>query len=134
MEAMSFTDPTTILLIDAHNSDRTYYAKELKISSPDCIVLQAKNGRSGLDLYKSRRVDCLVAELDLPDMSIFQLLVDVVPPQNRREVAVVILTRAVVPAVADLARCHGAQAVLIKRLTSGEELAQAVRKSMAMRA
>jgi hypothetical protein len=67
-------------------------------------------------------------------MSIFQLLVDVVPPQSRREVAVVILTRAVVPAVADLARCHGAQAVLIKRLTSGEELAQAVRKSMAMRA
>jgi DNA-binding NarL/FixJ family response regulator len=122
---------TTILLIDGHEKDRTYYVDRLKNSLPDCVILEATNGRLGLELAISRRIDCIVVELQLPDMSVFELLPELVPLVSYQKVAVVVLARAALPGSADLARLHGAQAVLMKRLISREELAQAVRKVIA---
>jgi CheY-like chemotaxis protein len=123
---------TTILLIDEDNKDRTYYADRLKASIPDCIVLEAKDGQSGLELYKSRQVDCIVTELHLPDMYGFELLVEVVPSASQPSLAVIMLTRSAGAALADLAKTNGAQALLMKRFTSGDELVQAVRKAIAV--
>jgi DNA-binding NarL/FixJ family response regulator len=122
---------TTILLIDGHEKDRTYYVDRLKNDLPECIVLEAKDGQSGLALYKSRRIDCLIAEFQLPDMSGCELLREVVPPMTSQTVAVVILARTALPANVELARRYGAHAILMKRLTSGDELADAIRKAMA---
>jgi hypothetical protein len=63
------TDPatTTILLIDSFATDRTYYVDRLKSSLPDCVILEANDGQTGLDLYHSRRVDCIVTELQLTE-------------------------------------------------------------------
>jgi DNA-binding NarL/FixJ family response regulator len=36
-------------------------------------------GQSGLALYRSRRIDCVVLELSLPDQSGFQTLAELVP-------------------------------------------------------
>jgi CheY-like chemotaxis protein len=58
--------PTTILLVDSFDKDRTYYTDRLKNSLPDCAILEAKDGQTALDLYHSRRVDCIVTELQLP--------------------------------------------------------------------
>jgi DNA-binding NarL/FixJ family response regulator len=131
---MASTDPapTTILLIDGYDKDRTYYTDRLKNSLPDCVVLEAKDGQSGLDLYKSRRIDCVVAEIQLPDMAGFELLSQVVPIMIPQEVAVIFLARAALPASVDFASRHGAQSVLLKRLTSGEELAQTIRQAIAV--
>jgi hypothetical protein len=60
MDASTNPATTTILLIRRECKDRTYYADRLKASIPDCDVLEIKSGQSGLELYKSRRVDCLV--------------------------------------------------------------------------
>jgi CheY-like chemotaxis protein len=125
---------TTILLVDGNDKDRTYYADRLKAFMPDCVFLEAKDGQSGLELYKSRPVDCIVTELHLADMSGLELLVEVVPRSSQPQVAVIILTRTsiAVPALADITRNNGAQAFLIKPFTSGDELAQAVRKAIAV--
>jgi DNA-binding NarL/FixJ family response regulator len=48
-----------------------------------------------------------------------------------QQVAVIFLARAALPASIDFAQRHGAQAFLVKRLTDGEELAQAVSKAIA---
>jgi two-component system, chemotaxis family, chemotaxis protein CheY len=125
-------DAPTILLIDGHDHDRTYYRDRLKNALVNCVILEATDGKSGLDLYKSEAVDCVVSELQLPDMSVLEFLLDIVPPQAHQQVAVVILTRAALPASADLMRRHGAQAVLVKRLTSGDELAEAIQKAIAV--
>ena len=99
---------TTILLIDGNDHDRTYYADRLKFSIPDCVVLEAKSGKSGLEVYRSRRVDCIVHEVYLSDMSGFELLGTLVPLASRPPVAVVILTRTAVRGLRDLARSNGA--------------------------
>ena len=122
---------TTILLIDDNDKDRTYYVDRLKISIPDCVVLEAKDGQSGLELYKSRRIDCIVTEVHLPDMSGFEVLIDVVLSARRPSMAVIMLTRAHMPGLADLAKTNGAQAFFVKRLTAGDELAQAVQTAIA---
>ena len=123
---------TTILLIDGNDHDRTHYADRLKFSIPDCVVLEANDGKSGLEVYKSRRVDCVVHEVFLPDMSGIQLLLTVVPLASRPPVAVVILTRASPRGLRDLVRNNGAQALLVKRLTSGENLAKVILKAIAV--
>jgi CheY-like chemotaxis protein len=84
---------TTVLLIDGHKQDREYWAQRLNISSPDYVVLEADTGASGLAICKSQRVDCVVVELDLPDMSGFKVLLDLVPRFRYPEIAVIILSR-----------------------------------------
>jgi DNA-binding NarL/FixJ family response regulator len=54
------------------------------------------------------------------------------PVQVNPSVAVVILTRSAGATLADLAKTNGAQALLIKRFASGDELVQAVRKAIAV--
>jgi DNA-binding response OmpR family regulator len=65
---------TSVLLIDSNANERAFYADGLKRCSPDYLKLEATDGRSGLDLYRSRRIDCVVLELALPDQSGFALL------------------------------------------------------------
>jgi DNA-binding NarL/FixJ family response regulator len=131
---MTAADPatTTILLIDGYHKDRTYYVDRLKHFLPECVVLEADDGKSGLHLYKSRRIDCIVAEIQLPDMAGFELLFAVVPMMIPQKVAVIFLARAALPASVEFAGRHGAQAFLMKRLTSGDELAEAVLRAIAV--
>jgi DNA-binding NarL/FixJ family response regulator len=121
----------TILLIDGYEKDRTYYVDRLKASLPTSVILEAKDGQSALALLP-RSVDCIVLELVLPDISAFEVLLRLVPLVKHQTVAVVMLARETIPSIADLARQYGAQSVLIKRLTSGEDLAEAIGKAIAV--
>jgi len=121
----------TILLIDDNDKDRTYYAERIRIGIPGCIVLEAKDGRSGLDLYRSRKIDCIITDVDLPDMPGFGLLVELVPLASKPTIAVIILTRAVWRTFYDLAIQHGAQAFIVKRFTSGDDLVQVIPTAIA---
>src|SRR5215213_4922272 len=99
---------TTVLIIDGNDIHREYYAHRLRIFSPDYLVVEAKDGETGLGLYRSRTIDCILLELDLPDRSGFQVLVDLVPIVNRPEVAVIVLTSLTQPGLHELARKNGA--------------------------
>jgi CheY-like chemotaxis protein len=68
------SDATTILLIDGNHKDREYCAQRLQLSSPDYDVVQATTGQSGLDLCARQPIDCVILEIDLPDMSGFEVL------------------------------------------------------------
>ena len=99
---------TTILLIDDNDKDRTYYAERIQRGIPDCTVLEARDGRSGLDLYRSRKIDCILTDVHLPDMSGFELLLEVVPRASKPAVAVIFLTQSASKPLHDLAIKNGA--------------------------
>ena len=122
---------TSVLFIDGHDSDRTHFADQLKQCSPDYEILEAADGHSGLDLYRSRRIDCVVHEIDLPDASGFQLLVDLIPVAKRPTVAVIVLTRLSNQALWELATKNGAYVCLFKPNTSGDDLDQAIQCALA---
>ena len=78
-----------------------------------------------------KRIDCIVTDFTLPDMSSFELLSDVNPAEGVSAMAMIILARYAIPALADLARRNGIQAFLMKRLTSGEDLTSVIQNAIA---
>jgi hypothetical protein len=66
----SQTSPaTSVVLIDGSKNHRTYWADQLKRCSADYLIVGAGDRESGLELYRPRRIDCVVLELSLPDQS-----------------------------------------------------------------
>jgi len=129
---MGCAPPTVkVLLIDSCKENRQYWSQRLNISSPYWVVLEADSGAAGLAICHSQRVDCVITELTLPDMSGFEVLVDLVPRARRPEIAVIMLTDITLPAMAALALNSGAKAYLIKSRISGDYLDRAIRKAIA---
>lgn len=127
------TEPpsTSVLLIDAHDTDRRYFATQLKERSPDYTIQEATDGGAGLTLYRSRRFDCVVLALELPDQSGYKVLVDLVPIVNRPNVAVIMLTNRLHRGLQELARTNGAYTCFVKQFMSGEDLDRAIQRAVA---
>ena len=121
---------TSILLIDGSKNQRTYWAEQLKRCSLDYVIVEASDGQSGLDLFRSRRIDCVVLELGLPDQSGFQTLVELVPIASRPQVAVIVLTQMPHRGISEIAKQNGAYACFVKQHTTGEDLDRAIQRAV----
>ena len=121
---------TSVLLIDGNDTDRANFAAQLKDRSPDYKILEATDGEAGLILYRSRRVDCVVLTLELPDQSGYKVLVDLVPIASRPTVAVIVLTNRLQRGLQELARQNGAYACFVKQFMSGDDLDRAIQRAM----
>ena len=122
---------TSVLLIDGTETDRTHYADQLKRRSPDYEILEATDGAQGLTLYRSRRIDCIVLALELPDQPGLKVLVEFVPIASRPTVAVVMLTNRLQRGLREIARQNGAYACFVKQYMSGDDLDKAIRRAIA---
>jgi DNA-binding NarL/FixJ family response regulator len=121
----------TILFIDHHDDDRQYWVQRLRMSSPEYMILEASTGKSGITICRSQRVGCIVSELTLPDMSGFDVLLQLVPKPRHPEIALIFLTRLILAPMKDLALNNGAQAYLVKSHSSGDELDTTIHKALA---
>ena len=125
------SDSPSILLIDGDLSCSQYFADSLKRSSCDYRLLLAADGTSGLELYRAQRIDCVVLELDLPDMSGFHVLLNLIQNASRPDVAVIILTGLAHSMLREAALKQGAQAYLVKSRISGDDLDKAIQTALA---
>src|SRR5262249_54645121 len=124
-------EPISILLIDANHHDRECYAQRLKASSSNFDVVQAATGRAGLDICARKAIDCVMLEIDLPDMSGFQVLEYLVWNASHPQMAVVVLTGLSNEHFLELALKNGAQAALQKRTPSAGMLEESILKAIA---
>jgi DNA-binding NarL/FixJ family response regulator len=125
------SDAISILLIDGNNRDRDCYAQRLRASSAYYDVVQAATGRAGLDYCAWQPIDCVVVEIDLPDMSGFEVLAKLVRSACHPEVAVIVLTRLPNHYLLELALKNGAKAALQKTMLSPDVLEQAIISAIA---
>jgi len=95
---------TSVLLIDPNNDDRQYWMGRLASSSAHYKVFEAKDAETGLALCHSERVDCVVMELHLPDMSGFQVLMRLNPIIRGLQTPVVALSHFILPSIAEAAK------------------------------
>jgi DNA-binding NarL/FixJ family response regulator len=123
---------TSVLLIDDSKNQRTYWANELKRCSAGYEILEASDSQSGLDLYRSRRIDCVVLDLGLPDQLGLHTLVKLVPIASRPQIAVIVLTMITARGVRDIAKQNGAYECFVKQHTSGEDLDRAIQRAVAL--
>lgn len=117
---------TSVLLIDGFDADRRYFADQLKRCSLDYQIIEAADGQSGLEIYRSRRIDCVVVEIALPDRSGFEVLKNLVPHVSRLPVAVIVLTQFTYGGLRELAKKKGAYDCFIKRHTTVDDLDRAI--------
>ena len=121
----------SVLFIDGSKNQRATWADQLKRCSTEYEIVEADNGQSGLDICRSRRIDCVVLELGLPDQSGFQILGELVPVASRPNIAVIVLTQISHRAVWELAKESGAYACFHKHHTTGEDLDRAIQRAIA---
>jgi len=112
----------TILLIDPQDLDRRSLAHRLSTSFPDGVVLESKTGAEGLAICRSQGIDCVVVDMQLPDMSVFELLVDLVPLSRHPKMPVIVLSQHHSLPMAQLVLSNGAQGFLVKSRMSGDAL------------
>jgi len=124
-------DVKSILVIEDNDRIRRYYSDHLRLISPDYVVIEATTGRTGLDLYQTHAIDCVILDLSLPDMSGFEVLARLVPVACRPPVPVVILTSIETLALLKVGVLNGAYLALQKDLTNGADLNIAVLRALA---
>jgi CheY-like chemotaxis protein len=122
----------TVLLIDPNKDDRQHWMEQLQRTSSHYRVFEAEDAEAGVGIWKMKRVDCVVLELHLPDMSGFQVLIRLNPIINHSlHTPVVALSHFILPSIAEAARKLGAQSYLIKSQTSGDDLDRAIKNAIA---
>lgn len=111
-----------ILFIDGHGEDRDYYVERLQSASSHYAIYEATTGHDGLDMCRSHCIDCVILELELPDMSGFGVLVKLVPFAHAPEIPVIVLTRLNFISLMELALLNGAYLCLHKGIVPGDAL------------
>ena len=124
-------DAPQILLIDGIEDDSSYFRQRLHICCPNLVITPALTGQVALDLCTRQAFDCIVSEIDLPDMSGFELLTKLIPRAWDPDQAVIVITGVANRYVCEAAIRNGAQAAFYKPMTSGDMLYAAILKAMA---
>jgi CheY-like chemotaxis protein len=117
-------------MIDDNPEDLESWSKLLGESSSQYSILKAQTVRAALDLCQYQKVDCVVLDLDMEHSSGFEVLLRLIPNHKCPKVAVVILTRLQNPNLHETVLYHGAQACLVKQLTSARDLDEAIQKAV----
>lgn len=91
---------------------------------------ESSERKAGLDLCQYQKIDCIIVDLDMGDSSGFEVLLTLIPDRKRPEIAVVVLTRLRNPSLHETVLYHGAQAYLVKQLTSADALDKAIQKAV----
>jgi DNA-binding NarL/FixJ family response regulator len=103
---------------------------QLKRCSPNYKIVEAPDAQSGLALYRSQRIDCVVTELALTDETGFEVLADLVPIANSPHVPVIVLTDIEYRGLWEEAKQQGAYACLHKHHTTGDDLNNAIQRAI----
>ena len=127
---MSNIPTTSVLLIDGSHDQRVYWAEQLKQCSTDYEIIEASDGRSGLNIYRSRRIDCVVLELELPDLSGFEVLMTLVPQASKPRIAVIVLTNLTYRGLWEVAKNNGAYVCFAKQHTTGDDLDRTIQRAI----
>lgn len=119
---MPSDETVAILFIDSRDTERNYYADQLKLFSSDYVIYQAATGKSGLAACDAHCIDCVVLEINLLDMSGFQVLPQLVSTGRTHTAPVIVLTHLTNPFILDLAVKNGAFSALCKSFTPADIL------------
>jgi len=64
----------TILIIDDNAHDRERWRYGLHQLSPNFLFLEAADGQTGVDICRRGQVACVILDVDLPDISGFEVM------------------------------------------------------------
>jgi DNA-binding NarL/FixJ family response regulator len=119
-----------ILFIDSYHTERNYYADQLMHLSSDYEIYHAANGKTGIAACLAQPIDCVLLEINLSDMSGFDVLQELVRNPASQAVAVIVLTHLTNPFILDLAVKNGALYGLCKSSIPADVLDKYILKAI----
>jgi len=123
------THPMKILVVDDSASVRMRIKQLLE--DEKTTVVQAENGRQGVELFHSEGPDCILLDYVMPDMDGIDVLAELIADRDRPPVAGVMLTGSGSESVAVKAMKHGVHDYLVKGEMTPEILHRAIQDAIA---
>ena len=118
------THPTKILVVDDSASVRMRIRRLLE--DDNTTIVQAENGRQGVELFHSEKPDCILLDYLMPDMDGIDVLAEITDGRDRPPTAVVMLAGRASESVAVKAMKNGVHDYLLKGEMTPETLLRAI--------
>ena len=119
----------SILVVDDDEGVRVLHSRFLKRIFPDSRIIQASDGKEGLELAKRCRPRIIVTDYSMPEMNGFDFLNLLRQEETTKEIPVFVITGKDSTASSEAMRLSGAAAVLTKPV-SVMQLQEAIDKVM----
>ena len=121
----------TLLIVDDNPVDRRLVKRFLDQDDTDYTLIEAKTATDGLELARTRAIDCALIDFRMPDMSGLELLSSLRALDNGPQV--VMLTGSGSETIAVKAMKAGAADYLMKETLNGPAVRRAVRTALKIR-
>ncbi len=119
-----------VLVIDDQADDILLIRRILEAAHPNYKIIEASNGKEGLELVRSRNPDLIILDLRMPEMDGFAV-VDILKNDEEMRTIPIIVVSAIEPAPAEQQRLTGQIEVLLRKgIFTESELLEDVNKAL----
>ncbi len=119
-----------VLIIDDSETDRYTFRRYLEQMSPQYVVHEAVDGKTGLDLAASLKPDCVLLDLRLQEQSGYEVLHQLVGPDSPSKMCVLMLSALGGDTLKRGAATLHAAGYLVKSRTDAAALDAAIRQAV----
>jgi CheY-like chemotaxis protein len=109
-----------LLVIEDDGAEQT--SIEALIAADDIKISKAASGSEALELLRTRKFDCVILDLKLPDISGFELLSEIQRDERLREIPIVVFTGRELSAEEEAELRRRAKSIVLKGVQSPERL------------
>jgi HAMP domain-containing protein/CheY-like chemotaxis protein len=118
----AFIEPRVRQLLVIEDDESEQLSIEALIGGDDIEITKAGSGRQALELLRSRKFDCAILDLKLPDISGFDLLGEIQADPRLRDVPIVVFTGRELSADEETELRTRAKSIVLKGVQSPERL------------
>jgi CheY-like chemotaxis protein len=117
-----FIEPRVRELLVVEDDEAEQMSIEALIAGDDIRITRAGSGSEALDQLQSRKFDCVILDLKLPDTSGFQLLNEIQRDETLRDIPIVVFTGRELSVDEEIELRRRAKSIVIKGVQSPERL------------
>jgi len=118
----AFIEPRVRQLLVIEDDETEQLSVEALIGGDDIQITKAGSGKEALELLRSRKFDCAILDLKLPDISGFDLLGEIQADERLRDVPIVVFTGRELSADEESELRRRAKSIVLKGVQSPERL------------
>ncbi|MBN1763675.1 MAG: response regulator [Sedimentisphaerales bacterium] len=110
--------PYNILIVDDSSITRMVLKKTISMSGiPTESILEADNGREGLEILKQHKVDLILADLNMPEMNGLEMTQQIFAEESFCHIPVVVVSTEASKTRIDMLQSQGIQSFIHKPFT-----------------